>query len=94
VKKPSVIEDIPSLGKKGTRGAGEKAAISLAREEGVETILMDDNTARREAKKRGLKPLWLLEVLEGGCDGPGAGYTQQRSDEHCNLVASTPGKGG
>src|SRR4051812_4065808 len=39
VQEPSAIEDIPSLGKKGTRGAGEKAAIALAREAGVDAIL-------------------------------------------------------
>jgi predicted nucleic acid-binding protein len=42
IKEPAHIEDIPSLGKKGSRGAGEKAAIALAREEQAEAILMDD----------------------------------------------------
>jgi predicted nucleic acid-binding protein len=64
VKGPAVIEEIPSLGKKGMRGAGEKAAIALAREVGADAIVMDDKTGRREARKRGLEPLWLLEVLD------------------------------
>ena len=63
IKQPAFIEDIPSLGKKGARGAGEKAAIALAREEGADAILMDDKTGRREALKRGLNPVWMLAVL-------------------------------
>ena len=51
VKDPTQVEDIPSLGRKGARGAGEKAAIALAREERADVILMDDKTGRREAKK-------------------------------------------
>jgi len=64
VKEPAHIEDIPSLGTKGGRGAGEKAAIALASEEQADAILMDDKTGRREAKERGLELLWMLEVLE------------------------------
>jgi uncharacterized protein len=64
VKDPTQVEDIPSLGRKGTRGAGEKAAIALAREERADVILMDDKTGRREAKKRDLQPLWMLQVLD------------------------------
>ncbi len=64
VKEPTQVEDIPSLGRKGARGAGEKAAIALAREERADVILMDDKTGRREAKERGLQPLWLLQVLD------------------------------
>ena len=64
IKEPSHIEDIPALGRKATRGAGEKAAIALAREERADAIVMDDKTARREARKRGLEPLWMLQVLD------------------------------
>jgi len=64
VKKPAHIEDIPSLGRKGMRGAGEKAAIALALEEGADAILMDDKTGQREAKKRSLRPTWMLSVLD------------------------------
>lgn len=64
VKQPAQVEDIPSLGKKGLRGAGEKAAIALAREELVAAIIIDDNTGRREAKARGLRPIWMLQVLD------------------------------
>jgi predicted nucleic acid-binding protein len=63
VKEPAQVEDIPALGKKGSRGAGEKAAIALALEERADAILMDDKTGQREAKKRGLRPVWMLTVL-------------------------------
>jgi predicted nucleic acid-binding protein len=64
VEEPAHIEDIPALGKKGLRGAGEKAAIALALEERADAILMDDKTGQREAKKRGLRPVWMLTVLD------------------------------
>ena len=64
VKDPTWVEDIPSLGRKGARGAGEKAAIALACEERADVILMDDKTGRREARKRHLEPLWMLQVLD------------------------------
>lgn len=64
IKEPRQIEDIPTLGKKGLRGAGEKAVIALAREEKADAVLMDDKTGRREARKRGLEPLWMLQVLD------------------------------
>ena len=64
VKDTTWVEDIPSLGRKGARGAGEKAAIALACEERADVILMDDKTGRREARKRHLEPLWMLEVLD------------------------------
>src|SRR5271166_5210037 len=38
IKEPVQIEDIPSLGRKGMRGAGEKAAIALAREQRVRLL--------------------------------------------------------
>jgi predicted nucleic acid-binding protein len=64
VLEPQPVEDLPSLGKPGVRGDGDRAIISLARELGADVLIMDDLKARREAKKRGIKPLWLLEVLE------------------------------
>ena len=64
VKAATRVEDIPSLGRKGARGAGEKAAIALACEERADVILMDDKTGRREARKRDLEPLWMLQVLD------------------------------
>ncbi len=64
VREPAEIEDIPSLGRKGLTGAGEKAAIALAREQHAHAILMDDKTAQREAQKRGLHPIWMLSVLD------------------------------
>ena len=64
IKEPAHIEDIPSLGTKGLRGAGEKAALALAQEVRAEAILMDDRTGRREAKTRNIEPLWMLSVLD------------------------------
>jgi predicted nucleic acid-binding protein len=64
VLEPKHIEDIPSLGREGMRGDGDRAVISLAREEGADFVVMDDLKARREAKKRGLRPVWMLEVLD------------------------------
>jgi predicted nucleic acid-binding protein len=64
VKQPLHIEDIPALGQKGMRGDGDRAVISLAREEGTDFVVMDDRKARREARKRGCEPLWMLQVLD------------------------------
>ena len=64
VKEPTRIEAIPALGKMGVRGDGDRAIISLAREEEAGFVVMDDLKARREAKKMGLQPLWMLEVLD------------------------------
>ena len=64
VKEPTRIEAIPVLGKIGVRGDGDRAIISLAREERADFVVMDDIKARREAKKMGLQPLWMLEVLD------------------------------
>jgi predicted nucleic acid-binding protein len=64
VRQPRQVEDIPALGRKGTRGDGDKAVISLACEEAADFVLMDDRKARREAKTRGCEPLWMLQVLD------------------------------
>lgn len=64
VKQPVHVEDIPALGRKGTRGDGDRAVISLALEEVADFVVMDDIRARREAKKRGCEPLWMLQVLD------------------------------
>jgi predicted nucleic acid-binding protein len=64
ILEPQQVEDIPSLGKPGVRGDGDRAIISLARELGAHVLVMDDAKARREAKKRGIKPLWMLEILD------------------------------
>ena len=64
ILEPKQIEDIPSLGKQGVRGDGDRAIISLAREQGADVVVMDDMKARQEAKKRGIAPLWMLELLE------------------------------
>jgi predicted nucleic acid-binding protein len=52
VLEPQQVEEIPSLGKRGVRGDGDRAVISLARELGADVLIMDDRKARREAKNR------------------------------------------
>lgn len=51
IKEPADIEDIPSLGKKGMRGAGEKAAIALAREERADAILWTTRRVRGKPRR-------------------------------------------
>jgi predicted nucleic acid-binding protein len=68
VKEPAHLLDIPALGKKGVRGDGDRAVISLAREEQVDAVVIDNIKARREFKKNTEQPrpqlLWMLEVLD------------------------------
>jgi predicted nucleic acid-binding protein len=64
ILEPKQVEDFPSLGKLGVRGDGDRAIISLARELGADILVIDDVKARREAKKRGIQPLWMLQVLD------------------------------
>jgi predicted nucleic acid-binding protein len=64
ILEPRQVEHIPALGRPGLRGDGDRAIISLARQEAADVVVMDDMKARREAKKRGIKPIWTLEVLE------------------------------
>jgi predicted nucleic acid-binding protein len=61
---PQETEEISSLGKQGVRGDGDRAIIALARELGADFMILDDAKARKEAKKRGIKTLWTLEVLD------------------------------
>jgi predicted nucleic acid-binding protein len=46
------------------RGDGDRAIISLAGEQGADVVVTDDVKARREVRKRGIRPIWTLEVLE------------------------------
>ncbi len=78
VKQPLHIEDIPALGQKGTRGDGDRAVISLAREEGADFVVMDDIKARRAAKTRGCEPLWMLQVLDEGAERGFIGNLSQK----------------
>ena len=64
ILEPRQVEDIPSLGEPGVRGDGDRAIISLAREVEADFVVMDDVKARRESKKRGIEPLWMLELLD------------------------------
>jgi predicted nucleic acid-binding protein len=64
VLEPQQVEAIPSLGMPGVRGDGDRAIIALARELGADVLIVDDRKARREAKNRGIAPLWTLEVLD------------------------------
>ena len=67
VQEPAQIEDIPRLGH-GMRGAGEKAAIALARELHADIVLIDDKKAIQEAQKRGLCTVRLLTVLDAATE--------------------------
>jgi predicted nucleic acid-binding protein len=86
IEEPDHIEDIPSLGRKGRRGAGEKAAIALARQEGADAILMDDKDGQREARKRGLRPVWMLTVLD---EAAVRGLVSDLSERLDDLVQNT-----
>jgi predicted nucleic acid-binding protein len=68
ILEPRAVEDIPALGKAGERGDGDRAVISLAREQRADVVLLDDMKARREAKKRGIEPIWMLEVLDDAAE--------------------------
>lgn len=68
ILEPKHVEDIPSLGKRGLRGDGDRAIISLAREQGAHAVVMDDLKARHEVKKRGIGPIWTLELLNEAAD--------------------------
>jgi len=51
ILQPKQAEDIPSLGKEGVRGDGDRAIISLALEKRADAVVMDDLKARRESKR-------------------------------------------
>jgi predicted nucleic acid-binding protein len=87
ILEPQQVEDIPSLGKRGVRGDGDRAIISLARELGADAVIMDDRRARREAKKRGIEPLWTLEVLDEAAE---RGLIDDLSGRLDHLVDRTP----
>src|SRR5262245_39384275 len=42
ILEPQPVEDIPSLGRRGMRGDGDRDIISLARELGADVVIMDD----------------------------------------------------
>jgi predicted nucleic acid-binding protein len=68
VLEPQQVEDIPSLGKPGVRGDGDRAVIPLARELAADVLIMDDRKARREAKNRGIRLVWMLDLLDEAAD--------------------------
>ena len=87
VLEPRQVEDIPSLGKPGVRGDGDRAIISLARELGADVLIMDDRKARREAKKRGIEPIWMLDLLD---EAAGRGLIDDLSERLDHLADHTP----
>ena len=87
ILEPRQVEDIPSLGKPGVRGDGDRAIISLARELGADVLIMDDRKARREAKKRGIESLWMLDVLDEAAE---RGLIDDLSERLDHLVDRTP----
>mgnify|MGYP001069503499 FL=1 len=70
VKDPKHLLHIPSLGREGKRGDGDRAVISLALEERIPFVLMDDVKARKQVVAKGkehgheMEPLWMLEVID------------------------------
>jgi len=56
--KISLLRDLPNF-----LGAGEKAVISLAVKEKIESVLIDEAKARTVARFKGLKPKGTLGVL-------------------------------
>ncbi len=86
VQEPTVVEDISRLGH-GLRGAGEKAAIALARELHADIVLMDDKKAIQEAQKRGLRPVRMLTVLDAAAEH---GFVPDLSEVLNNLEQETP----
>jgi predicted nucleic acid-binding protein len=87
ILEPQKVEDIPSPGKRGVRGDGDRAIISLARELGADFLIMDDRKARREARKRGSESLWMLEVLDEAAERGLIGDLSERLE---HLVDRTP----
>jgi predicted nucleic acid-binding protein len=87
ILEPSHTEEMTSLGRAGERGDGDRAVISIALEYGADVLIMDDMKARREAKKRGLKVLWMLNVLD---EAAGRGYIDDLSGVLDRLEADTP----
>jgi predicted nucleic acid-binding protein len=75
------------LGKVGVRGDGDRAVISLARELGADVLIMDDRKARREATKRGIRLVWMLDVLEEAAE---RGVTDDLCERLAHLVDRTP----
>jgi predicted nucleic acid-binding protein len=84
---PQQVEEIPSLGKPGVRGDGDRAIISLAREVGTDVLVMDVVRARREAKKRGIEPVWMLEGLDEAAE---RGFLDDLSERLEHLERRTP----
>jgi predicted nucleic acid-binding protein len=58
IKTPAAVLEVLGL------GAGEREAISLAREMRAESVLIDDRDAFKEARKHGLTVLGTLAVLD------------------------------
>ena len=87
ILEPHHIEAIPSLGKQGVKGDGDRAVISLARELGAHVLVMDDVKARREAKKRGIESVWTLELLDEAAE---RGLIDNLSETLERLESRTP----
>lgn len=85
VSAPTFIEDIPRLGR-GTRGAGEKAAIALALELGADALLIDDKKGIQEARKRGLVTVRTLALLDRAAE---LGFIGELSDVLDRLIDET-----
>lgn len=93
VLEPKHIEDIPSLGRAGERGDGDRAVISLALEERADFVLMDDIKARKQVVAKGkehgqgMEPLWTLEVLDEAAE---RGLIKDLAERLATLEHQTP----
>ena len=80
IKAPSAVLEVSRL------GAGEREAISLAREIHSEAILIDDRDAVKEAQRHGLTVLSTLSVLD---DAANLGFITDLPETDERLVTGT-----
>ena len=86
VGEPANIEDIPRLGH-GKRGAGEKAAIALAREIQADVLVIDDKKGIQEAQKRGLTTVRMLTIVDWAAE---RGFIDNLPEVLDSMLNSTP----
>jgi predicted nucleic acid-binding protein len=80
IKAPTTVLEVLRL------GAGEREAISLARETRAEAVLIDDRDAVKEAQRHGLTVLSTLSVLD---DAANIGFISDLPETVERLVTAT-----
>ena len=86
IVEPAIVEEVPRLGQ-GKRGAGEKAAIALAREIHADALFIDDKKGIQEAQTRGLKPVRMLTIVDRAAE---RGFIDNLPEVLEFLLNSTP----